>query len=75
MKTLRDYKKHPNWKKIRRLAAKIEVVSNAGKGQHLLGDYNRDFMSDANTRVTGRNPSLEALQNAEHILWLAEKKK
>lgn len=75
MKTLRDYKKHPNWKKIRRLAAKIELVSNAGKGQHLLGDYNRDFMSDANTTVTGRNPSLEALQNAEHILWLAEKKK
>jgi len=75
MKTLKDYKKHPNWKKIKRLAAKIEVVSNAGKGQHLLGDCNRDFMSDANTVVTRRNPSLEALQDAEHILWLAERTK
>ena len=36
MKTLKDYKKHPNWKKIKRLAAKIEVVSNAGKGQPYL---------------------------------------
>ena len=75
MKTLKDYKKHPNWKKIKRLAAKIEVVSNAGKGQHLLGDCNRDFMSDANTVVTRRNPSLEALRHAEHILWLAERTK
>ena len=75
MKTLKDYKKHPNSKNIKRLAAKIEVVSNAGKGQHLLGDCNRDFMSDANTVVRRRNPSLEALQHAEHLLWLAARKK